>query len=414
MPKEIHGLKGSCLVIPCSFSYTSYPPNRPDRVVWYQWVSEGYPLVYDPEHPSNVIDKFKGNTFLFGDPKNRKCSLLIINLNQSHHGEKLYAWIDPDSVRNNTYRFFDVTSTILVDVYPKPPTINIYGGERTGDDMIVACHTYHSCPYRQPHIILNGIEGYNKTIYYHIEDGLWKITQIYKGVVKVENSDIECTVKHYGGIRARATKNKSSASDRVYEADVVPRLTALPHSCVVIPCSFKMHEELDVNLRVRESSGLDGGSLCVSCEIKEAPDKPVMSPIPDNIEPGTNVTIECSVKHTCPSHPPSITWSVPTAGETVKHQRMGEGVWETVSTVTFLPTACEEEVQIICNAAFWGDRTVVNSSTELRVQRIQRVGVKIFYPFIVPSSLNRKTFAVEEYKLEALSRTNLVVHWLAI
>ncbi|XP_056613437.1 uncharacterized protein LOC130429093 [Triplophysa dalaica] len=451
MPKEIHGLKGSCLVIPCSFSYTSYPPTNPNRVVWYQWVSEGYPLVYDPEHPSDVIDKFKGNTFLFGDPKKRECSLLIINLDQSHHGEKLYAWIDPESVRNSTYRFFDVTSTILVDTYPKPPTINIYGGERIGDDMIMACHTYHSCPYSKPKIILNGIERSNQTTTDHIEDGLWKITLTRRGVVKAESSDIECIVTHYGGIRARATKNKSSAyyetrmvdpeikdTDRVYEADVVPRLTALPRSCVVIPCSFQMHEELAVHLWVRwvskkvymfhsgQSKVLDnfkgrtkllGNSIDQDCTVEidnvqnddngpfcfraetenkkylfnnscvfivmRAPDKPVMSPIPDNIEPGTNVTIECSVKHTCPSHPPSITWSVLTARETVKHQSMGEGVWETVSTVTFIPTGYEEESQIICNASFWGDKTVVNSSTKLSVQRFQRVRVEILGPSII-------------------------------
>lgn len=93
-----------------------------------------------------------------------------------------------------------------------------------------------------------------------------------------------------------------------------------------------------------------------------------MSPIPDDIEPGTHITMECSVKHTCPSHPPSITWSVPTAQEAVKHQSMGEGVWKTVSTVTFIPTGYEEEDQIICNAAFWGDRTEVNSSAKLSIQ----------------------------------------------
>ncbi|XP_056613101.1 uncharacterized protein LOC130428843 isoform X1 [Triplophysa dalaica] len=549
MPHEIHGLKGSCLVIPCSFYYTSYPPNRPDRVVWYQWVSKGYPLVYDPWYPSYVIDKFREKTYLYGNPTNRECSLLIKRLDQSHHGEKLYAWIDPETVGKSTYRFFDVTSTILVDTHPKPPTINIYGGERTGDDMTVACHTYHSCPYSKPNIILKGLEGSDQIKNDPIEGGLWKITLTRKGVVKAESSDIECIVKHYGGIPARATKNKNSAciyskitiepdradvvegvakdfnctinhsclkdppsiswnyenmqvsnrynkltqfisatsstitfladkkdkgkklictatfsgknvqasvdlhvqnyetrlvdpeikdTDRVYEADVVPRLTALPRSCVVIPCSFQMHEELAVHLWVRwvwkkgymfhsgQSKVLDnfkgrtkllGNSIDQDCTVEidnvqnhdngpfcfrgetekneyffnnscvfivmRAPEKLVMSPIPDNIQPGTNVTIECSVKHTCPSHPPSITWSVPTARETVKHQSMGEGVWETVSTVTFIPTGYEEEDQIICNALFWGDRTVVNSSTKLSVQRFQRVGVEILGPSII-------------------------------
>ncbi len=114
MPKEIHGLKGSCLVIPCSFSYTSYPPANPRRVVWYQWVSKGYPLVYDPWYPNDVIEKFRGNTYLYGN-SSWDCSLLIKNLEPSHHGEKIYTWIDPENVGKSTYAFYDVTSTILVD-----------------------------------------------------------------------------------------------------------------------------------------------------------------------------------------------------------------------------------------------------------------------------------------------------------
>ncbi len=115
MPKEIHGLQGSCLVIPCSFYYTSYPPENPSRVVWYQWVSRGYPLVYDPWYPNYVIGKFRWKTDLYGDPSSRDCSLLIKNLELSHHGEKLYTWIDPENVGRGTYKFYDVTSTIVVD-----------------------------------------------------------------------------------------------------------------------------------------------------------------------------------------------------------------------------------------------------------------------------------------------------------
>jgi len=114
MPKDIRGLQGSCLVIPCSFSYTTNPPKDPRRVVWYQWVSHGYPLVYDPWYPYHVIEKFRGKTDLYGT-LGWDCSLLIKNLEQSHHGEKIYAWIDPENVGRSTYRFYDVTSTILVE-----------------------------------------------------------------------------------------------------------------------------------------------------------------------------------------------------------------------------------------------------------------------------------------------------------
>ncbi|XP_073719535.1 sialoadhesin [Misgurnus anguillicaudatus] len=546
MPSEIHGLRGSCLVIPCSFSYTSYPPTNPRRVVWYQWVSEGYPLVYDPRSPYKVIGKFRGETDLYGDPSKRSCSLLIKSVDVSHHGEKLYAWIDPEHVGWRTYKFYDVTSTILVETYAKQPTINIYGGEKMGDSITVTCFTFHTCPYSTPNIVLNGIYGYDTIDDVYINNGLWKTIRKRTGYVNAERSDIECTVTHYGGITTRATKNKNSAcipysikiepkladvtegvakdfnctvhhscqtppiiswnydnmpvkmgikqpkgfklvtiiflgaktddgkklictakfsgqditasvdlhvkqyepkivnitdiEKNYVQADVAPKITALHRSCVVIPCTFNMEDELAAQLRARWVSKKgymyhtgpsrildnfrgrtrllgnpveqnctveiddvkphDNGPFWFQAEkdeveykfndssvfilIRAQPDNPVVSSLPENIEPGTRVTIKCSVNHTCPSHPPGITWSIKTARETVSHQSMSEGVWETVSTVTFIPTGYEEIDKIVCNAKFWGDKVkMVNGSTELSVKRIQGVGMEIYGPCVI-------------------------------
>uniref|UniRef100_A0A8C1ZV33 Ig-like domain-containing protein n=1 Tax=Cyprinus carpio TaxID=7962 RepID=A0A8C1ZV33_CYPCA len=213
------------------------------------------------------------------------------------------------------------------------------------------------------------------------------------GVIMTERSTIKCSVTHY---------------------DVIPKITALPRSCVVIPCSFKMEEEYVTRLRVlwvTKKGGYmfhtdpvdvldnfkgrtrllgnpdeqnctvemdnvqthDNGPFCVRAErenerysfnnscvfiiMRASPDKPVMSSLPEDIEPGTRVTIKCSVNHTCSSHPPQITWSIPTARETISHSHMGGGVWETVSAVTFIPTGYEEKDEIVCTANFWGGKT---------------------------------------------------------
>ncbi|XP_051720101.1 sialoadhesin-like isoform X15 [Ctenopharyngodon idella] len=550
MPKSIRGLQDSCLVIPCSFSYSSYPPKNPRRVVWYQWVSKGYPLVYDPWYPNEVIDKFRWKTDLYGNPSNWDCSLLITNLEQSHHGEKLYAWIDPENVGWRTYAFYDVTSTIHVDTSPQSPSLMIYGGDRTGDTITVACSTFHTCPYSKPNIILKGIEGSDQIKDVDINDGLWKTTLTRTGVVKAESSTIECSVTHHGGKTVKIKKDKSaqcfhhkitikpeladvtegvaknfscsvyhscqketptitwnyenmqvstgritlSSLDQVnysnitflgskedhgkklictakfsggnieasvalhvqqyqkpsspiqnetyfqYEADVIPKITALPRSCVVIPCSFKIEKEYVTQLRVlwvtkkggymfhtdshdvldnfRGRTKLlgnpdeqnctvemdnvqthDNGPFCFRAEkenekysfnnscvfiIMRAPDKPVMSSLPEDIEPGTRVTVRCSVNHTCSSHPPKITWSVPTARETISHNHMGGGIWETVSAVTFIPTGYEEKDEIVCSANFWGGKTQQSNTAFLNIKRVQGIG---FVPYIIASSL---------------------------
>ncbi|XP_073671661.1 sialoadhesin-like [Paramisgurnus dabryanus] len=226
MPSEIHGLRGSCLVIPCSYSYYSYPPTNPRRVVWYQWVSKGYPIVYDPWYPDSVIDKFRGKTDMY-NPKNsyRDCSLLIKRVDSSHNGEQLYAWIDPENIGKSTYKFYDVTSTIIVDTNPQQPIINIYGGAKIGDSITVACYTLHTCPYSKPNIILKGIEGSDKIDDVHMENGRWKTTRTRTGVVKAERLDIECTVTHHGGITTRATKSQSAKCVH-YNITIEPKLAA--------------------------------------------------------------------------------------------------------------------------------------------------------------------------------------------
>uniref|UniRef100_A0A671T9U7 Ig-like domain-containing protein n=1 Tax=Sinocyclocheilus anshuiensis TaxID=1608454 RepID=A0A671T9U7_9TELE len=222
-------------------------------------------------------------------------------------------------------------------------------------------------------------------------------------------------------------------------ADVIPKITALPRSCVVIPCSFKMEEEYVTRLRVLwvtikggymfhtdpddvldnfkgrtrlignpdeqdcsvEMDNVqthDNGPFCFRAErenerysfnnscvfiIMRAPDKPVMSSLPEDIEPGTRVAVKCSVNHTCSSHPPQITWSVPTARETISHSHMGGGVWETVSAVTFIPTGYEEKDEIVCTAKFWGGKTQENTAF-LSIRRVQGVG---FGPYAIVSSL---------------------------
>uniref|UniRef100_A0A671SEM6 Ig-like domain-containing protein n=1 Tax=Sinocyclocheilus anshuiensis TaxID=1608454 RepID=A0A671SEM6_9TELE len=172
-------------------------------------------------------------------------------------------------------------------------------------------------------------------------------------------------------------------------------------SCVVIPCSFKTDEEHVTRLRVlwitrkggymihtdpvdvldnfkgrtipgheqnctvemddvqthdnrpfcfraeRENERYSFNNSCVFI-IMQAPDKPVMSSLPEDIEPGTRVAFKCSVNHT--------------SRETISHNHMGGGVWETVSALTFIPTGYEEKGEIVCTAKFWGGKTQNNTS----------------------------------------------------
>ncbi|XP_073719533.1 myelin-associated glycoprotein [Misgurnus anguillicaudatus] len=313
MPSEIHGLKGSCLVIPCSYSYTSNPPTNPRRVVWYQYVLSGYPLVCDPWNSTRVIDKFRGKTVIY-NPKNsdRDCSLLIKSVNPSHNGEKLYTWIDPKNVGWRTYKFYDVTSTIIVDTNPQQPIINISGGLKIGDNITVACYTLHTCPYSKPNIILKGIEGSDKIDDVRMENGQWKTTRTRTGVVKGERSDIECTVTHHGGITTRATKSLSSKC--VYNITIEPKLS-------------------------------------------------------DIIE-GVDMNFTCTVHHSCQMNPPILSWNYENMPVKDGKKQLTGFELATFSTITFLGAKKDDGKKLICTTKI--SEQNITASVDLHVQLVSQ------------------------------------------
>nr|XP_055053807.1 sialoadhesin-like [Misgurnus anguillicaudatus] len=315
LPKEIHGLKGSCLVIPCSYSYTSNPPTNPHRVVWYQWVSIGYPLVCHPQKIKQVISKFKEKTDIY-NPTNsdRDCSLLIKSVDPSHNGEKLYTWIDPENIGWRTYKFYDVTSTIIVDANPQQPIINISGGLKTGDNITVVCYTNHTCPYSKPNITLKGIEGSDKIDDVNIEKDQWKTTRTRTGVVKAEHLDIECTVTHHGGITAKATKSQS-AKCVYYNITIEPKLAA------------------------------------------------------DIIE-GVEKTFTCTVHHSCQKNPPILSWNYENMPVKDGKKQLTGFELATFSTITFLGAKKDDGKKLICTTNISGQK--ITASVDLHVQPVSQ------------------------------------------
>ncbi|XP_051720121.1 Schwann cell myelin protein-like isoform X3 [Ctenopharyngodon idella] len=396
MPKGIRGLRGSCLVIPCSFSYSSYPPENPRRVVWYQWVSKGYPLVYDPWYPNDVIDKFRWKTSLYGNPSNWDCSLLITNLEQSHDGEKLYTWIDPENVGWRTYKFYDVTSTIHVDNHPELPDINIYGGDKIGDTITVACSTLHSCPYSKPNIILNGIEGCDKINSKHIKDGLWKITRTCTSVVKAERLTIMCSVTHHGGITVTATKVKSAHCVH-QKITIEPELTdfkegvaknfvcSVYHSCQKeTPTITWNYENMQVLTGSKTLSGLgrityssitflgskqdhgkklictakfSGGNTETSVVLHVQPSsQPPSINIYGGERIGDTITIVCSAVHSCPYSKPNIILKGIEGTDKIDNEQNNDGLWKIILTRTGVIKT--ESSTIECSVTHHGDITV--------------------------------------------------------
>ncbi|XP_039662657.1 myelin-associated glycoprotein-like [Perca fluviatilis] len=76
-------------------------------------------------------------------------------------------------------------------------------------------------------------------------------------------------------------------------------------------------------------------------------------------------TITCSVRHTCPSHVPKLTWSRGTADEVTEvHKEISLGYWEAQSILAIIPEEKDDHSDVTCTAEFNGQKT---SSATLRL-----------------------------------------------
>ncbi|XP_077697805.1 B-cell receptor CD22-like [Eretmochelys imbricata] len=172
LPGTIRALKGSCVVIPCSFTY---PGSReslggPFSVVWYQYRSRGYPEIYNSQDMASVLAEYQARTQLLGDPEMGNCTLSISPV-QSEDAMSYYVWINPDSVR---HRFYDVTVRVEVADTPDPLMLSDPGVLIEGDQATITCSVRHTCPSAPPSLGWSPGGGKATTRHERLAGGGWR------------------------------------------------------------------------------------------------------------------------------------------------------------------------------------------------------------------------------------------------
>ncbi|XP_037533157.1 myelin-associated glycoprotein-like [Nematolebias whitei] len=108
---------------------------------------------------------------------------------------------------------------------------------------------------------------------------------------------------------------------------------------------------------------------CVEITMLYEPPKPTLGPFKVAI-PEKPFTITCSVRHTCPSRMPKLTWSKGATEEITEiHKDLSAGIWETQSILTFIPQEKDDDTELTCSALFSGGAQSHTSLT-LNVKRI--------------------------------------------
>ncbi|XP_013864123.1 myelin-associated glycoprotein [Austrofundulus limnaeus] len=101
---------------------------------------------------------------------------------------------------------------------------------------------------------------------------------------------------------------------------------------------------------------------CVGFSMLHEPPKPKLGSS-KMAKTGKAYTVPCSVRHTCSSHMPKLTWNKGTRDEITEiHKELSLGVWETESILTFFPQDSDDGTELTCTAAFHGG---VQSQTSL-------------------------------------------------
>ncbi|KAA0702250.1 FRAS1-related extracellular matrix protein 2 ECM3 -like protein NV domain-containing protein 1 [Triplophysa tibetana] len=469
---EVKALERSCVVLPCSFKYPgAVQPSSRKSGIWHKENDSNIFIFHEDQ--KKIADNFKERTKLVGQLGDLNCSLEINDVKNHDNGPFCFR-VELQTSVIDKYSFVQNCVRLNMIVEAPQPELNSDYSVHEGQPAVFKCSVRHTCPSHQPTLTwshegkemvtckdighgnweVESILSFTPTsaddhtnitctVQYHglkkgyrnshpvfvkacsvvyqecLGEGLFEITLKRTGVVKAESSDIECTVKHYGGITTRATANKKSAcelipkfsgkavqasvdlhvqSDRVYEADVVDSLTAFPRSCVVIPCSLTMHDELAVHLWVRwfskkgymfhsgQSDVLDnfegrtkllGNPVDQDCMVEiDDVQKHDNGPFcfraetenTDTFLTAAVCSLQCKSNTRASLTPPASPGMSQLLDKQWIIRSMGEGVWETVSNVNFIPTGFEKSDQIICSAAFWGDRTMVNKSIEVNIQ----------------------------------------------
>ncbi|XP_055019477.1 uncharacterized protein LOC110171494 isoform X2 [Boleophthalmus pectinirostris] len=325
MPRHIVALKGSCLVIPCSFDYYQNPPVNPNRVVWYQYVKRGYPLVYDDWYPDSVIPIFKGKTHVLTD--RRSCTLQIYPVTWSHHRQTLYPWVDPENVGSGTYAFYETTVTIEVVDRAKKPNLMVTGVMKVGQYVKVQCTVYHSCHHYPPSLSLNIPLKDHSLHQIRLTDGTSKTMLSTLMFVERDQQIVECVAKYKGGETEKTTQTLNA-------------------KCSFSPLSItSMTEEF-----------LEG-----------VPSK-----------------VTCTASYTCAQNNPTLTWNYGNMEASAHMSSSGKALWKTISTVKFISAAKDHGNDLTCYAVFTGGQRQ-EASISLRVKRNM---MSLGWSFSAPSSIS--------------------------
>ncbi|XP_073674467.1 sialic acid-binding Ig-like lectin 14 [Garra rufa] len=119
---------------------------------------------------------------------------------------------------------------------------------------------------------------------------------------------------------------------------------------------------------------------CVSVKMIEQATKPELQ-AEQSVQEGQPAVFKCSVRHTCPSYQPTLTWSH--SGKIItSYKDIGHGNWEAESLLTFTPTKEDDHSSVTCTVKHHGNVKGEKTATHAIFVNEQANHSHIFIPII--------------------------------
>ncbi|XP_018542992.1 sialic acid-binding Ig-like lectin 14 [Lates calcarifer] len=198
IPTKITVLQGSCVVIPCTFTFPM-PTSKKILNRWIGFWKKGNKVVSTNIPKWKIPKEYKKRTQFLGDLTSRNCTMLLDGVRMTDVGSFYFRIEMPQYKR---YSYIQNPVTINVTRNPQPPSLSV---KRDGK-VIATCSVTHSCPSIPPQlswsrsgIVISHIKKLNQL--------KWKTvsTLIFQPLPADFNKPLNCTVKYRGGKQAKSS-----------------------------------------------------------------------------------------------------------------------------------------------------------------------------------------------------------------
>uniref|UniRef100_A0A8C7CEF7 Ig-like domain-containing protein n=1 Tax=Oncorhynchus kisutch TaxID=8019 RepID=A0A8C7CEF7_ONCKI len=186
VPKSVSGLRGSCIVIPCSFNYPE-PEKKPSKFTGI-WLKGTHDTIFHPDI-SNIIKDYRGRTELVGDLRQKNCSLRIDPLHDSDKGSFTFR-IEMEDHNNYSFYFLSVSEEV-----------------KLREVVSASCSVSHSCPSDSPLLTWNH-SGTRSVQSQQLTNGQWEVTSslTFNPTISDNNQPLVCTAAFRGGKTVNRSK----------------------------------------------------------------------------------------------------------------------------------------------------------------------------------------------------------------